>query len=646
MTASLVLLNGRLWSPDGSGAGCDAVVITGGRIAAVTAAADARELAGRAARVIDLKGRLAIPAFGDAHVHPVSGGLESLRCNLLGMGSRAEYLAAIARYARGLGTDEWVLGGGWAMAAFPRGVPSAADLDEAAAGRPVFLPNRDHHSAWVSSAALAVAGITRDTPDPPDGRIERDERGEPSGALHEGAMRLVSRMIPPPSAADLAAGLRAALRHLHSLGITHWQDAIVGDAPDVGIPDAFQAYRAAAAEGWLTAQVTGALWWDRRRGLGQIAALLGRREEAGTGAFRATSVKIMVDGVCETLTAAMTEPYEGQPPGHERRGTLFIEPDELAEAVRQLDREGFQVHFHALGDRAVHVALDALAAAGVPGAGGVIAGGARSGGAGPAPDLRHHLAHLQFIRPDDLDRFRTIGAVANFQPLWACNEPQMTELTLPVVGPERAAWQYRIGELARRGTRIAFGSDWPVSSADPLQEIHVAVNRRLSPELGTPGTAGTEQPFLPEEAVTATEALTAFTAGVAYVNHRDTELGSLRPGSRADIAVLSRDILAIPPGEIGGTRVDLTIAGGQVVHGDELAVPAGRTGSARCYPGCCAGRIPGAAIARFLSMSSPDEATTCHAAVRHAICFRTVHERGRPEVVIKARIVTSRWGRR
>ncbi|HYZ52438.1 MAG TPA: amidohydrolase family protein [Streptosporangiaceae bacterium] len=317
----------------------------------------------------------------------------------------------------------------------------------------------------------------------------------------------------------------------------------------------------------------------------------------------------------------------------------------------------------------------------------MIAGGARpGGGAGPAPDLRHHLAHLQFIRPDDLDRFRALGAVANFQPLWACNEPQMTELTLPVVGPERAAWQYRIGELARRGMRIAFGSDWPVSSADPLQEIHVAVNRRLSPELGTPGTAETvpparlrgparlpippslrrlpsslvprssvqaarrpcgslmEQPFFPEEAVTVTEALTAFTAGVAYVNHRDTELGSLRPGSRADIAVLGRDILAIPPGEIGGTRVDLTIAGGQVVHGDELAVtrrhgrpgkgpaasaargsrlplplapvpfPAGRTVFAVCYPVAePAGRVPCAAIVRFgvRILVPPGDAITC-----------------------------------
>ena len=525
-------------------------------------------MAGAATRVIDLKGRLAIPAFGDAHVHPVGGGLESLRCNLTGTRNRTGYLGIIAEYARGLGPDEWVLGGGWSMEAFPGGVPAAADLVAAAGGRPVFLPNRDHHSAWVSPAALARAGITRDTADPADGRIERDERGEPTGALHDGAMRLAARVVPAPSAADLVAGLRAGLRHLHTLGITHWQDAIVGEAPDIGIPDAYATYRAAASEGWLTAHVNGALWWDRARGTGQIADLLARREHAASGRFRATSVKIMMDGVCETLTAAMTEPYADRPDGHEHRGRLFVPPDEVAEAVRLLSQEGFQVHFHALGDRAVHVALDALAR--------VRAEPARAvgsmGEAGPAcrsGDLRHHLAHLQFIRPGDLDRFRELGAVANFQPLWACHDPQMDDLTLPVVGPERARWQYRIGTLAQRGTRIAFGSDWPVSSADPLQEIHVAVNRRLSPQLGRPGTAETGQPFLPDEAVTAGQALTAFTAGVAYVNHRETDLGSLRPGRLADIAVLDRDILTIPPGEIGTTRVSLTIADGQVVHGEE-----------------------------------------------------------------------------
>jgi hypothetical protein len=226
--------------------------------------------------------------------------------------------------------------------------------------------------------------------------------------------------------------------------------------------------------------------------------------------------------------------------------------EEAAEAVRLLSREGFQVHFHAIGDRAVHAALDA------------VAGAATSPGA--RPDLRHHIAHLQFIRPEDLDRFADLGVVANFQPLWATHEPQMDELTLPFIGPERARWQYLIGTLARRGARLAFGSDWPVSSADPLQEIHVAVNRRLSPRLGRPGTPETERPFLPAEALPLAQSLAAFTAGVAYVNHREHELGSLRPGHQADIAVLSQDIFAVPPTEIGHTQVDLTIAAGQLVY--------------------------------------------------------------------------------
>jgi hypothetical protein len=544
MAGSLVLINARLWSPDGAGAGCDAIVAEGTRITALTSTGQARAQTGPGVRIIDLAGRLVIPAFGDAHVHPVGGGLESLRCDLTGLLTRDEYLRVIAESALDLGPADWLLGGGWSMEAFPGGVPVAGDLTVAAGGRPVFLPNRDHHSAWVSPAALARAGVTAGTPDPADGRIERDARGEPTGALHDGAMRLVSRLIPPPTPDELAAGLRAGQRHLHALGITHWQDAIVGDAPDIGIPDSFATYQAAVAEGWLTAQVNGALWWDRNRGPDQIGDLLARRAQApGPGAFQLTSVKLMLDGVCETLTAAMTGPYTG----HDHRGELFVGREQVMDAVRLLSREGFQVHMHAIGDRAVHTALDAVAAA-------------------PPGDLRHHIAHLQFIRPEDVDRFADLGVVANFQPLWATHDPQMDELTLPIVGPERATWQYVIGSLARRGGRLAFGSDWPVSSADPLQEIHVAVNRRLSPRQGRPGTPETERPFLPGEALPLSQAVAAFTAGVAYVNHREQELGSLRPGHRADLAVLSQDIFALPPAEIGDTRVDLTIAGGQVVH--------------------------------------------------------------------------------
>jgi predicted amidohydrolase YtcJ len=188
--------------------------------------------------------------------------------------------------------------------------------------------------------------------------------------------------------------------------------------------------------------------------------------------------------------------------------------------------------------------------------------------AGPRRAARHHVAHLQFIAPPDMGRFRALDAVANFQPLWACNEPQMEELTLPLVGPERAAWQYQIGSLVRGGTRVAFGSDWPVSSADPLQEIHVAVNRVRSARLGRAGDPECEHPFLPAQAITVDDAIGAFTSGVDWVNHEEHAAGTLRPGMRADLAVLDQDLYAIPAAEIGATSVVMTVASGNVVFGD------------------------------------------------------------------------------
>jgi predicted amidohydrolase YtcJ len=558
--AELLLTGGKVRMPGGF---ADAIALAGGRVLAVGSAADIAETAGPGTRVIDLRGRLAIPAFGDAHVHAVGGGLDTLRCNLLGVRTRAACLDAIAGYAASLPADAWVLGSGWPMEAFPGGVPAAADLDSVCGGRPAFLPNKDHHSAWVSSAALALAGLDADTPDPPDGRIERDQQGRPTGALHDGAMTLVGRLVPAPSAAELDAALDAAQRYLHSLGITHWQDACVGDVPELGVADTYEAYRRASADGRLTATVVGALWWDRVRGIGQLGELLARREAAASGAFRATTVKMMLDGICETFTAAMSEPYLDGPDrrgsagqvgsvGHGHSGSLFVEPEAVADAVRSLDGEGFQVHFHAIGDRAVSVALNALQG---------LAPASRAAG-------RHHVAHLQFIRPDDLGRFRALGVTANFQPLWACSDPQMLRLTLPYVGPERAGWQYRIGSVLASGARVAFGSDWPVSSPDPLQEIHVAVNRVLSGRLGESGTEETEEPFLPAEAISVAAAVDAFTRGVAYVNH-DDGAGELRPGMRGDVAVLDQDIFTVPPAQIGQTSVVLTVAAGQVVHGDE-----------------------------------------------------------------------------
>lgn len=554
MGASLVLRGGRVLSPSVPGGVAQALAIDGDTIVAVGSDDEIDGLRSPATRVIDLHGRLAIPAFGDAHVHAISGGLESLRCNLLGLRTRYECLDRIAAYAASLPVDAWVLGGGWAMEAFPGGVPLADDLDAVCGGRPAFLPNKDHHSAWVNTRALELAGISRDTPEPIAGRIERNASGAPSGALHDSAMGLVTAVLPPTSPDELAQGLRAALRRLHGHGITHWQDACVGAAGEIGIVDTFDTYVRAAQEGWLTGRVRGALWWDRSKGIEQVADLRTRRESASTGRFRATSVKMMVDGVCETFTAAMSEPYLGTAGSHgAHRGSLFIEPEQLSEAVRLLDEDGFQVHFHAIGDRAVRTTLDALESV--------------------APSRRgmnrHHIAHLQFIHPRDLDRFARNGVVANFQPLWACYDPQMEDLTVPFVGEERVQWQYSIQSLLQRATRVAFGSDWPVSSPDPLQEMHVAVNRTLSRSLGVPGTSETTRVFRPDQRLSLAQAFDAFTSGVAYVNGDEAVLGRLEVGWQGDVAVLSQDLLSIPSDAIGDVTVELTVSAGVVVHGDE-----------------------------------------------------------------------------
>jgi len=551
---TLVLTGGRLSSPSVPGGVAEAIAMSGDTIIAIGTTDEINALRAPTTRTVDLAGRLAIPAFGDAHVHAVSGGLESLRCNLLGLRSRAECLDRISTYAATLSGDSWVLGGGWSLESFASGLPTALDLDAVSDGRPAFLPNRDHHSAWVNTLALQRAGVDASTPDPFAGRVEHDAQGEPTGVLHDSAMGLVARVLPATSREELAKGLRAALARLHGHGITHWQDACVGAAGDIGVTDTFDAYVTAAHEGWLTGRVRGALWWDRSSGLDQTAFLQGRREIAPDGAFRATTVKIMVDGVCETFTAAMSRAYLGEP-GREgtHRGDLFVEPDLLAEVVRTLDADGFQVHFHAIGDRAITTTLDAIEALGQ----------ARWG------INRHHIAHLQFISPGDLDRFSRLGAGATFQPLWACNDPQMAELTIPFVGEDLTPWQYSIGSLHERGARLAFGSDWPVSSPDPLQQIHVAVNRMLSAGFGRPDTPETTEPFRPDQALSVRDALDAFTRGVAYVNGDEDLLGVLEVGRRADVAVLNQDILSIPTSDIGDTTVELTVAGGAVVYGDE-----------------------------------------------------------------------------
>ncbi|MFJ4858998.1 amidohydrolase [Streptomyces sp. NPDC088730] len=539
--ADLVFTRGPVFTADPARTRASSLAVTGDRITAV-GHDEVRELIGPGTEVVDLTGKLLLPGFQDAHIHPVFAGVELAECDLTGTVGAGEYLARIRAYADAHPERAWITGGGWSLESFDGGLPTRQLLDSVVPDRPVLLANRDHHGAWANTRALELAGITAATPDPPDGRIEREPDGSPAGVLQEGAQALVARLVPPTTPADRLAGLLRSQRLLHSLGVTGWQDALLGVFN--GNTDPSDAYLTAARDGSLTARVTGAMWWDRERGAEQIDELVARRERLSHGRFRAGSVKIMQDGIAENFTAAMTSPYlDGCGCATANSGLSFVDPDALRGHVTRLDALGFQVHFHALGDRAVREALDAVEAA-------VETNGRRGN--------RHHLAHLQVVHPDDIRRFARLGAIANIQPLWAAHEPQMDELTIPFLGPERAAWQYPFGDLLRAGATLAAGSDWPVSSADPLQGIHVAVNRR------EPGTTDSRV-FLPEQRLAPASAVAAYTAGSAHVNGLD-DAGSLLPGNLADLVVLDRDILTAPPEEIAGARVLRTYVGGVLVH--------------------------------------------------------------------------------
>ncbi len=547
-----VFLNGRVFTADAARTWADAVAIAAGRVLTVGGMEEVRPHLAGADEVVDLHGRLLMPGFLDAHAHPVNGGLERARCDLTEVQGASQYLATIGEYAHRHPERAWVLGGGWAMEAFPGGRPDRHGLDGVVGDRPVFLPNRDHHSAWVNTATLTRAGIGPETPDPADGRIERDAEGSPSGLLHEGAMDLVAPVLPADTQEEYDQGLREALRYLHSLGIVGWQDAIVRVDGSPGQPSVHSAYLRAQREGWLTARVSGALWWDRACPVDEIpdhlARLRAARDEAeATGdRYRAHSVKVMQDGVIEMFTAAMLEPYLDRC-GHptDELGISFLDRDTLRRVTVAVDGAGFDVHFHALGDRAVRDVLDAIEAA--------------RNANGPTGG-RHQLAHLQVVHPDDVPRFRRLGATANLQPLWACHDPQLDDLAIPFLGAKRTSWLYPFGDLHRDGATIAMGSDWPVSSPDPIAGIQVAVNR-----ISDQAPAGTE-PLDRDQSLPLQVALAAYTAGSAWVNRVERLSGSIREGMRADLVILDRDPFDGPREQIGQARVHRTYVDGHLVH--------------------------------------------------------------------------------
>ena len=543
--AELLMLNGKVYTVNHEQSWAEAIAITDGRIIWVGNSEEANQWQGERTRTIDLGGKMVLPGFQDIHIHPVHSGVSYQQCALFDV-EGVELLQQRIKQCAESEPGEWIRGGGWLVTNFaPSGLPDKKLLDEIVPDRPVALKSSDGHSMWVNSLALELAGINADTQDPAGGRIDRYPNStEPSGSLQEtSAMNLVHIVEPELTQKELEAGLAYSRDHLHSLGITAVQDAMLkltpGDAY-FGLP----AYLALEERGELNLHVINAMYWQNDISLEeQLPAFLKARDES-TPYIHNTAIKIWQDGVIETETAALLEPYLNR--GDQFVGELLNEPAVLNEAVAALDAAGFQIHFHAIGDRAIRSAFDSIQAA-------------RE--ANGKHDNRHHISHIQLFSPEDIPRFAELDVVANFQPLWAIEDGYITDLTIPRIGEERGKFLYPIGSVQRTGARVAFGSDWYVTSANPLDGIEAAVTR-LDPD------GKTDEPLGENEEINLAQAIENYTLNSAYVNFLDVDTGSIEIGKLADIIVLDRNLFDVPASEINQVRVIATLFRGELVFGN------------------------------------------------------------------------------
>lgn len=540
-SADLVFKNGAIYTVDGVRSWADAIAVRGDTIVYVGSDIGAAAFVGDTTQVIDLQDKMMLPGFQDAHIHPPWGGVAYAGCPLFDYTAREDVLAAIRHCAEADPEAPYIRGEGWTVTLFDNGIPHKRFLDEIDSTRPMYFQSSDGHSLWVNSKALGVMGITSETPDPNGGRIDRDgETGEPIGVLQDDAAMQMAWEKTPYTDEEIERGLRYSTRYLNSLGITSIQDAIVkieGNDPYSSL----EAYRRVNESGDLTLRSVLALFWDVNRGSEQIADLIKARKQYSGGAVRATSIKIWLDGVMETKTAALLEPYlDGG------NTAPYINQDDLNQAIAELDREGFQVHVHGIGDAATRSALDAFEYT-----------RAKNG----IRDSRHHICHLELIDPSDIPRFRELDVVANFQPLWAIPDAYITELTIPRLGPERSRWLYPIGSVLEAGGMIVFGSDWYVTTPNPFPQLETAVTRQDA-------YGAIDGVLEPQERIGLHDAIAAFTINSAFVNFQDDATGSIEVGKLADLIVIDRNLFSIDRHEISDAVVELTLFGGRVVHGD------------------------------------------------------------------------------
>jgi predicted amidohydrolase YtcJ len=531
--ADLILRHAAVYTVDAARSWASAVAIRDGRITFVGDSLPPG-LIGPATEVVDLAGKMVLPGFQDGHVHLIDAGVQLGECALDNLRTEAEIADTIRAYAAAHPDLAWVRGSGWQLPVFQDGNPSKAVLDRIVPDRPAIFDAADGHSAWVNSKALALAGITRDTPDPLNGRIERHPKtGEPTGTLREDAVYLVHKIVPDRTDAELAAGLQRAQELANRFGITTVFSAATDEA-------GLRAYSAADRRGILSLRVIAALSLGDPLPDSMLPRLRDLRTRFASARVRPTAVKLFADGVIEARTAALLAPYRDR---KGNAGKPIYDSTTLNELAAALDREAFQIHVHAIGDRAIRMTLDALAYA-----------RARNG----AHDARHTITHLELIDPADIRRFRALGAVANFQALWANGDEYLTEMTEPTLGPIRSRWLYPIASVVRTGAVVSGGSDWSVSSLNPLEAIEVGITHR-------PPDQPNQAAWNPAERADLATMIAMYTINAAYANHQERDTGSIEVGKRADLIVLDRNLFEVAPQDIHAARVLRTLLEGQTV---------------------------------------------------------------------------------
>jgi predicted amidohydrolase YtcJ len=548
--ADLLLLRGRIWTgepiiPRGRktvpAAFVEAVAIAGGRILAVGHDQEIQEYMGRETQVIDLQGHLAVPGFIDDHVHFIQGGFQLLEVDLKDARDEAEFLRRLAAKAKTLPPGRWIQVGNWDEEAWPDAkLPTRWMIDPITPNHPVFISRYDGHAALANSAALKLAGVTKDTRDPVGGVIVRDPKtGELTGVFKDDAEALVERTIPRPTQAEMEEALRVALEEARRVGVTSVQDISVdGDSPNGSFSGEIRLLRRAELERWLTCrfyEIIPISDWKNLAGAGIS-------RDMGDDFLKLGAVKGFADGSLGSRTAWMFAPFNDDPVNRGLPLPLMNPPAKMEEAVRAAAQAQIQLAIHAIGDRANAEMLDIFERVG--------------GDEEEARAHRFRIEHAQHVRPQDFARFARLGVIASMQPYHAIDDGRWAEKR---IGQERARSSYAWRSMLEAGAPLAFGTDWPVAPLNPLLGIYAAVTRATLDGKHPQG-------WIPQERLSVEEALRAYTYGSAYAAFEEREKGTITPGKLGDIVVLSDDIFQIPPEKIKDVRVVLTVVGGKIVY--------------------------------------------------------------------------------